>query len=142
MKRIITIAALLLAIPALADVGTSAFVSAGTITNATTRTTGFSDVKVDNRDNVGLQVTYKGTGAGTGAVTLIVARSGDGVTFESTPRLTFITALNGTTEVSYYTNLTSSVIGGAHSLRLISVQNADAVSATNFSATVVMKRIK
>jgi hypothetical protein len=131
---------IIIALPARAEVGTVNFLSAGTITNNTTRTTGFSDVKVDDNEIVSLQINASGDAAGTGNLVLILARSKDGVTFETTPRQTVSFALAGATTIVGYTNLT--LVGASHSLRLISVQNADAsASATNVTVAVVKKRV-
>jgi len=129
-----------------AEVGTINLLSGGThaqggtITNATTRTTGFADVKVEDQEIVSLQINASGTEAGTGALTMILARSKDGVTFETSPRQSISFSLAGATTIVGFTNLV--YVGAAHSLRLISVQNADAnASATNVTISVVKKRV-
>ena len=130
------------ALVARAEVGAVNFLSAGTVTNDTTRTTGFTDVKIENQSVVGLQVNMAGSQAGTGNVILTLARSKDGLTFETTPRFTVTNALNGTTAVIGYADI-SEQAQSAHSLRLISAQNADAsASATNVTISVVLKRTR
>lgn len=132
----------LLALSARAEVGAVNVLSAGTLTNNATRTTGFTDVKIDRNEVVACQVNLQGDQAGTGAITLTWARSKDGSTFETTPRFTVVTALNGNTAVVAFTNLTA-LTGAAHSLRLISAQNADAsASATNVTISIVKKTVK
>ena len=143
MLQIITVlmVALMVTLPVCAEVGTINFLSAGTITNSTTRTTGFSDVKIEDQEVVAIQMEFQGSQAGTGLITCTMARSKDGITFETTPRFTAIAALNGNTAVVAFTNLTA-LTGGAHSLRLVSVQNADAsASATNCTISIVKKRV-
>jgi hypothetical protein len=79
----------------------------------------------------------------TDAITITFARSVDGTTWETTPRFTWATALNGTTAVVTYTNLNSSLIGAAGYLKVISIQNASAtVLGTNASLTVIKKTLK
>lgn len=138
---VFAILSMLIVLPAKADVGTIQLLSAGTVTNNTTRTTGFTDAVVDNQknDEASLQVSFTGDQAGTGAVTLILARSADGTTFETTPRISIATAVNGVTAVCLYTNLPNT--GAAYAYRLISIQNADAsASITNCTVSIVKKR--
>ena len=115
------------------------FISGATITNATTRTTGFAVVPLGNATRYDLVVKMQGSQAGTGLVTLTMARSHDGETIETTPRFTSAFALNGNTAVVGYTNLDTH-IKAARYLHLISAQNADAsASATNVTITIVPK---
>lgn len=141
-KLIFTIAVsalIALATQARADVGTVTLLS-GTLTNNSTWTIN-STAKVDDNEIVGVQAVATGNQAGTGNITLTFARSGDGVEFETTPRFTWVFALNGTTKVVAYTNLTTTV-GAAHSIRLVSVANADAsCSATNATILLIKKRV-
>lgn len=131
--------ATIIALPftARADVGTGNFLSSGTLTNGTTRTTGFSDVKVEDQEIVGLQLNMQGDGNGTGNVTVTIARSKDGSSFETTPQQVIGFALNNNTAVVGFTNLLN--VGAAHTLRLISAINTNGVSATNVTISVVKK---
>jgi hypothetical protein len=124
-----------------AETGAVNILTSGTVTNATTRTNGFTDVKVDNNEIASLQVAFQGTASSTGAVKLTFARSMDGAAFETTPRQTIGFALSSTAAVVGFTNLTQ--VGAAHTLRLISAQNDDnSASATNCTISVVKKVVK
>lgn len=147
MKFILTlllIAAALLApvVPAFADVAVEAMLSAGTVTNETTRTTGFTAVEIPKVNNVGLALRFTGAGAATDNLTLTFARSVDGSNYETTPRFTWRVALNGTTAVVGYTNLVESTIGAARYLKLVSIQNEGTNNATNVYVEVIKKTIK
>lgn len=126
-----------------ADTGVDTVISAGTITNGTTRTTGFTDISVPKANALGVVCRF--TGSGTNAVDNIVvtfARSADGVNFETTPRWTWTIPLNATTAVVGYTNLTDTSFGSAAYLRVVSVQNTGNNSVTNFYIETVKKTIK
>lgn len=130
-----------LALTVLADTGAVNLFTNGTVANNTTRTTGFTDVKVNDNEIVSLQVEAACVQVGTGDLRLTLARSKDGLTFETAPRQVIGFALNGTTAIVGFTNLTQ--LGGTHTLRLISVQNADASAiATNVTISVVKKTVR
>lgn len=129
--------------PAHADTGVETVISSATFTNAATRTTGFTDVEITKQDNVGVVLSFQGAGTNDVAnLTVTFARSVDGTNFETTPRFTWPVTLNATTAVVAYTNLTSSTIGAARWLRVISVQNAGDNNATNAAIYVIKKTIK
>lgn len=114
------------------------FLSGGTLTNNATRTTGFTAVPF-NGDRADLVVKMQGDQAGTGNVTLTLARSHDGVTIETTPRFTRVFALTGNTAVVGYTNLFAGNTAARY-IHLISAQNADAsASATNVTISLIPK---
>ena len=77
-----------------------------------------------------------------GAVTFTLARSPDGTVWETTPRWTWAVTLNGTTEVVAVTNIAGSIIGATHSLKVISVANADDTIVTNAYLKVVKKQVQ
>lgn len=128
--------------PALADTAVEAMLSAGTLTNSATRTSGFTDIEIPKVNNVGLVLRFTGAGAATDNLTLTFARSVDGSNFETAPRFTWKVALNGTTAVVGYTNLVESTIGAARYLRLVSAQNEGTNNATNVYIEVIKKTIK
>jgi len=133
------------ALPSRADVGvvdlgvTNKFVaSVNTTVNISS-----NSVFLPKVDAVGLEMRFQGDAAGTGLITATFARSVDGVYWETTPRFTFIAALNGTTAVVAYTNLVNSIIGPAAYLKCISVTNADGTAnATNAVIRVIRKTLK
>lgn len=147
LRHLLLAAALVLAVcsppAALADTGVDTVISAGTITNSTTRSSGFTDISISKQDNVGVVLRF--TGAGTNAVDNLVvtfARSADGSNFETTPRWTWTVPLNATTAVVGYTNLNASALGAAAYLRVVSVQNTGNNNATNVYIEVIKKTIK
>lgn len=112
------------------------------INNATTSTSMGNVINVSKQDFVGMEFRGQGDRAGTGIQTLTFARSTDGTTFETTPRFTWTLSLNGNTAIVGYTNFPNAVIGGAHSIKLVSIANADAsATVTNTSLRVLLKRV-
>jgi hypothetical protein len=86
---------------------------------------------------------FQGDGAGTGAITVTFARSSDGTVWETTPRVAWVTALNGNTAVVAYTNLNAALLGSAPYIKVMSIANADASrAATNASLTLVKKNLR
>lgn len=136
----------LFTLPATADIGTKSFGITNTIAANATHTSAANVggvVKVDNRDNVGLEFKFAGAGAGTDNITVILKRSVDGVTFETHPRFTWIVAQTTTTPVVAYTNLSTAVIGAAGYLAIHSIQNGSAtIDMTNASLKVIEKSIR
>jgi hypothetical protein len=124
---------LMLAVSAVAQVSAVDFISGGTIYSNVTKTTGFTAVKIDKHKEVGLQLKFQGDRATTGVMTYILARSMDGSTYETSPRLTFAVAANGNTAVVLYTNLTSTWVGSAKYLKIVSIANADTFAGLNFT---------
>ena len=149
MKNIfrLTVAVALLALAPMAvqaDVGTLDFAVTNKMqANATTSVNMGNAVYIGAQDACGIEVKIQGDAAGTGVQTLTFARSVDNTTFETTPRFTMTTALNGTTAVVCYTNIPNTVIGAAGWLKCVTYQNADAVAnATNVTIRLIKKTIK
>lgn len=98
-------------------------------------------VQIANHRDVGLEVRFQGSAAGTTAVIYTFLRSNDGTTWETVPGLTAGFAQNGTTAVVGYTNLPLAAIGAAGWIKLSSVQNQDADAVlTNHSVRIILKR--
>lgn len=127
-----------------ADIGTQSAGITNTIAAATTNTAPVANIiKIDNQDTCGLQFRIQGDASGTGAVTLKLARSVDGTTFETAPQITLATALNGTTAVVVYTNISTTFLGAAGYLKVVYIANADATAnATNVLLTVIKKNTR
>lgn len=130
---LIAIALMATALTAAAQVSTIDFLSSGTIYSNVSKATGFTDVKIDKHKEVGLQFKFQGDRATTGTMTFTLARSMDGTTFETTPRMIYAVAANGNTVVTLCTNLTSTWVGPYKYIRMVSVANADANAALNFT---------
>ena len=132
--------------PAQADVGTADFGITNSIAAAGTNTTAptiGSSINVDNVDSVGLQFTGAGSAAGTSDIVIKLARSGDNSNFETTPLITWQFAAAGATTNTYFTNLTSSVLGSAGYLKVVSIGNANAsCNITNASLAAVKKKLR
>lgn len=126
----------LLALPALAQLGstfkwtrTAVLAASGTITtNVTVGCSGYKTAGVLCRFNL--------DGAGTEDITFTFQRSVDGSVFETTPKVTYAPAANGTTIVTGYTDIT---LGGASHLRLLSILNASSANLSNISVTINLK---
>lgn len=151
MKRLIAMIgtgalAMVLLTPARAEVGSIDFGINPTVTNNVTSTSATAvgtAVAVTGQDACGLLFMTQGNAAGTGLVTITFQRSPDNVNWETSPKFTWINALNGTTAVVGYTNLPNTVVGAAGYIRVYSIQNADAsASGTNSVLNIVKKTIK
>jgi len=145
IKALIIIAAILAAsvATALADAGTQDFGITNQIVAAGTESSNVgSAINVSKQvdGGLGLVARVQGSSAGTSNITVTLARSPDGTVWETTPRFTWIFPLNGTTEVVAYTNLASGLLGAAHSVKIISVANADDTIVTNAYIKAVLKR--
>lgn len=85
--------------------GVTVLVAGGTNNVAASATNTLTAFATSEFDNVGLQFSFKGTGAGTSNIQLLAYRSLDNTTYETTPFLNSLVALNGTTLVNTMTNL-------------------------------------
>jgi len=144
MKKTLIAAALLAAtIGWAAEVSVVNFGATNQIVAAGTDSTNVGEaVAVDRQGegNVALVARVQGSSAGTGNVTVTLARSPDGTVWETTPRFTWAFPLNGTTEVIAYTNLASGLLGAAHSIKIVSIANADDTIVTNAYVKVIKKK--
>jgi hypothetical protein len=134
--------AVLSTIPARASVTTDSPGVTNTVAASTTITTGLgaaSDVR--NNEHVGIMLLFRGLGPSAGNVTLTLARSTTGITYETTPQISVTVAANGTNAVVFATNLVSSVIGDWGYLKPVSLQNAATNSLTNVVLQIIRKNI-
>lgn len=123
-------------------VATANYVSGATLTNSATWSQG-GIVPIDKNTMVGLVVKFQGVSAATSNIVTTLARSADGVNFETSPpsTLSFTNALNGTNVVTSFWQIPRDVVGSAQSLKLFSVQNfSGSVNATNATIAIVKKR--
>jgi len=144
IKTLLLVTALTLA-TARADVGLTDLAITNTIKAAvlTTANVSSNSAYVSKVDSVGLELQCQGDAAGTGAITLTLQRSLDGLIWETTPKFTWATALNGTTAVVAYTNLADTLIGPAAYFRVYSISNGDGTAnATNCVLRVIRKTLK
>jgi len=132
MKKLILLAGLALALvlPAAAQQYTvnSLTLATNTIAASTTESGDSSAVTITRFSNVGVQITFQGSGAGTGDQTLIFKHSVDGSTYSTLSPISITVAANGTTAVCLTTNI--SLVGVGY-LKLDSWQNAATNSVTN-----------
>lgn len=112
--------------------GTTTLLDGGTNNVATTATNAYTKLIVaEKRAEVGLLLSFKGTGADTGVVTLVLQRSLDNSTWSTTTQRYAVTA-NGTSTVTFVTNVTAGAVGY---LRVAAIENA----CTNAITNVVVK---
>ena len=115
------------------------------ITNAmaadTTNTVGITNLLDYHRD-VGLVLRAQGSAADTGNITVTLVRSANGTLWETTPKITWVVALNGTAEVVAVTNLQVHQIGAMPYLKVLSIVNAATNSATNLQLSIVRKAVR
>jgi hypothetical protein len=96
---------------------------------------------VERRDQIGMQAQFKLSGAGTENMTFVFVRSADGVTYETSPKITWTIAGTGATAVCAYTNIPTTLIGSAKYLRLESIANGNATYyLTNIQVVAALKR--
>ena len=100
---------------AMADVGITDLTVTNTVTASflTTGNVSSNSAYLSKVERAGIELQCQGSAAGTGAITLTLQRSLDGSVWETTPLLTWATALNGTTALVAYTNLTADILGSA-----------------------------
>jgi hypothetical protein len=103
---------------------------------ATTNTITGAAIAVSEVDNVGVQLTFKGTGSGTDTIVFKFALSLDGTTYETTPSTTVTQALAGTAVVSKVANIS---VPSAGAIKLVSVENPASVGVTNVFIKVRVK---
>lgn len=140
---VLSIAALLATVPAVADVGTQNLSVTNKFTTAITETANLGNsFFAEKQDQIGLQVKMQGDGAGTGNIIICISRSIDGSVWETTPCFLWRVALNGNTAVVGYTNLNRDILGPAGYIKVLSVANTNDISATNCSITAAVKTIK
>ena len=138
----------LLSLPAFAEVGTTSFGTTNRINAAATNSTAGAAgvggaVLCDQMNHAALVIAGSGSASDTGNLLLTFARSGDGTTYETTPRFNVLAALNSTTAIAVWSDVPVTTLGPAYSLKLISVANTNANSAiTNFSVKLIKKTIK
>ena len=144
-KSLLMAACALVATVAMADVGITDLTVTNTVTPGvlTTGNVSSNSAYLSKIDRVGLELQCQGSAAGNSNITLTLQRSLDGIVWETTPMLTWATALNGTTALVAYTNLSEDIIGLAAYLRVYSISNGNATAnATNVVVRVIRKTIK
>lgn len=98
---------------------------------AVSATNTFTAFAVSEYDNVGLGLTFNGTGASTSTVRLEVYRSIDSTYYETSPVSTTTVTMNGTTPVTTFVQLPVGTIGGVGTLRLKIANTNASVAVTN-----------
>jgi len=135
----------LVATMAMADVGITDLTVTNTVTASflTTGNVSSNSAYLSKVERAGIELQCQGSAVGNSNITLTLQRSLDGIVWETTPMLTWATALNGTTALVAYTNLTADILGAAAYLRVYSISNGNATAnATNVVVRVIRKTIK
>lgn len=137
---------LLSATPARADADVKSFGITNSIAANSTLTTAADCgvvVKIDNQDNAWLIFRGTGSTAQSGNITFTFARSMDNVTWETSPQFTAVFALASTAETIKWSQLTSTTIGSAAYVKIVSIVNANTTAnSTNSSLKLGVKNIK
>lgn len=124
-----------------ADYNARSIGATNSLTASATQTTNLGDViDLKNYTRLGLQVEFthaSTTAAGNCVITL--ARSADGVTYETTPRLTWTIPNNSTTQVVAYTNLPTANIDNVRYIKVVSLQNTATNAMTGFKIWAIRK---
>ncbi len=142
MKNLLTIGllALGLAAPA-ADYHAVSLGTTNSLTASATQTTGTGTViDMKNYTRLGLQVEFThGSATAAGNCTLTLVRSADGVTYETTPTLTWVIPNNSTTQVVAFTNLPAANTDAVRYIKIKSLQNGATNAMTGFKVWAIRK---
>lgn len=140
----LVLVAILFVQPAMAEIGTQDMgVTNKLVASANTTANLGSGVKVDNQDQVGIQLTGQGSASGTGNIITYIARSVDGTNYETAPPIIWSIPANGTTAVVAYTNLNRDALGSAGYIKPFQMTNANGTADfTNITLKVIKKRLR
>lgn len=97
-------------------------------------------IDLKNYTRLGLQVefTHASTTA-AGNLTLTLIRSADGVTYETTPTLTWVIPNNNTNQVVAFTNLPAANTDAVRYIKVKSIQNGATNAMTGFKIWAIRK---
>lgn len=143
MKSLITIAlGILIGMPAFsADYHAVSIAATNSLTASATQTSNTGNViDMKNYTRLGLQVEFthaSATAAGNCTITLV--RSADGVTYETTPTLTWVIPNNSTTQVVAFTNLPAANTDAVRYIKVKSLQNGATNAMTGFKIWAIRK---
>ncbi len=126
-----------------ADYNAVSLATTNSLTASATQTTGTGNViDLKNYTRLGLQVEFthaSTTAAGNCTITLV--RSADGVTYETTPTLTWVIANNSTNQVVAFTNLPAANTDAVRYIKIKSLQNGATNAMTGFKVWAIRKTI-
>lgn len=125
-----------------ADYDARSIGATNSLTASATQTSNLGNViDLKNYTRLGLQVEFTHSTAtpGSGNCVITLARSADGVTYETTPRLTWTIANNNTTQVVAYTNLPTANIDNVRYIKVVSLQNTATNAMTGFKIWAIRK---
>jgi len=110
----------------------------GTNNVAATATNAPTDLGVNcsEQDQVAVFIQHAGTGAGSGVVVYSFAKGLDAASVETTPAVALAVPLSGTNTIRL---LNEPTIGGCGYLKLVSIENTNAVAVTNIVVQVSRK---
>lgn len=145
MKNLITIAlGILIGMPAFsADYNAVSIAATNSLTASATQTSAAATgnvIDLKNYTRLGLQVEFthaSATAAGNCTITLV--RSADGVTYETTPTLTWVIPNNSTTQVVAFTNLPAANTDAVRYIKVKSLQNGATNAMTGFKIWAIRK---
>lgn len=142
MKNLLTIGLLALGLAAsAADYHAVSLGTTNSLTASATQTTGTGTViDMKNYTRLGLQVEFThGSATAAGNCTLTLVRSADGVTYETTPTLTWVIPNNSTTQVVAFTNLPAANTDAVRYIKIKSLQNGATNAMTGFKVWAIRK---
>lgn len=145
MKNLITIAlGALLGTSALsADYHAVSLATTNSLTASATQTTGTGNViDLKNYTRLGLQVEFIHTADAAVAAancTITLIRSADGVTYETTPTLTWVIPNNSTNQVVAFTNLPAANTDTVRYIKVKSLQNGSTNAMSDFKIWAIRK---
>lgn len=143
MKHLITIAlGILIGMPAFsADYHAVSIAATNSLTASATQTSNTGNViDLKNYTRLGLQVEFThGSATAAGNCTITLVRSADGVTYETTPTLTWVIPNNSTTQVVAFTNLPAANTDAVRYIKVKSLQNGATNAMTGFKIWAIRK---
>lgn len=133
--------ALFAAPPARADVGTVDLAITNTITTAATEVNCLGATNyIDKVQRIGFMFTGQCKEADSVSnLTVIFVRSKDGVTFETTPGITWTFPVNAANPFAAYTNLN---VPSARAIKVLSIQSEALDDVTNAALKIIKKTVK
>jgi hypothetical protein len=120
------------------DLKTIDSLTGGTNNVAVSATNTYAAFDVSGIDAFGFKLSFKGNGAGTSTVQILGYQGIDSDEYETTPSLSRLVTLNGTTLVC--TNIDVSVPGGG-SYKLVIGNTNGSVAITNITGKVRLKKV-
>lgn len=126
-----------------ADYHAKSIGATNSLTASATQTANVGDViRLENYTRLGLQVEFIHSAAAAVAAancTITLIRSADGVTYETTPTLTWVIPNNSTNQVVAFTNLPAANTDAVKFIKVKSIQNGSTNAMSNFKIWAIRK---